>query len=103
MQQQEKKYRLFSKIFDDPLFTHQWYIVSNILCICNRTTCCPVWKQLPTAFCSLHIFSQSVLEPSRSLQKNYFTSIMQYLRDLMKCSRKFYGMQVSMTKQCGDF
>ena len=49
MQQQEKKYRLFSKMFDDPLFTHQWYIVSIILCLCNRATCCPVWKQLPMA------------------------------------------------------
>ena len=25
------------------------------------------------------------------------------MRDLMKCFEKFYGMQVSMTKQSGDF
>ena len=25
------------------------------------------------------------------------------MRDLMKCFEKFYGMQVSMTKQFGDF
>ena len=25
------------------------------------------------------------------------------MRDLMKCFEEFYGMQVSMTKQSGDF
>ena len=29
MQQKEKKYQLFSRSFNDPLFKEQWYIVST--------------------------------------------------------------------------
>ncbi|XP_022796691.1 furin-1-like [Stylophora pistillata] len=44
MQQQEKKYKLFSKTFDDPWFIQQWYIERPKSSLAPTYNIIPVWK-----------------------------------------------------------
>ena len=41
--------------------------------------------------------------PEAYMRTISFNSFTLYMHDFMKCSAKFYGMQVSMTRQYGDF